>query len=74
MQNKIFSKKEINNYKNYEIIRASGVYNMFSSQARLSTGLSKEDYLFVMENYSALKDAFEAFNADEYLLKQVDHN
>jgi hypothetical protein len=27
-----------------------------------------------MENYSALKEAADSFDADNYLLNQVDHN
>ena len=69
-----FTKKEINNYKSYEIIRKSGAYNMFDSRARLSSGLTKEEYLFVMENYSALKEATESFDAYNYLCKQTDHS
>ena len=69
-----FTKKEINNYKSYEQVRKSGAYNMFDSRARLSSGLTKDEYLFVMENYSALKEAAESFDADNYLLNQVDHN
>jgi hypothetical protein len=75
MENKAtYTNKQINNYKSYEIIRRSGAYNMFSPQARLSTGLTKEEYLFVMDNYSELKEAAEAFDADGYLLKQTDKN
>jgi len=73
MKNK-FTTKEINNYKSYEIVRKSGAYNMFSSQARLSSGLTKDEYLFVMENYAELKEAAGAFDADNYLLKQTDHS
>lgn len=73
MKNK-FTKKEINNYKSYEIIRKSGAYNMYDYRARLATGLSPVDYRFVMENYIDLKDAADNFNADEYLLKQTDHS
>jgi hypothetical protein len=47
---------------------------MFDSRARLSSGLTKEEYLFVMENYSALKEATESFDADNYLLNQCDKN
>lgn len=73
MKNKTaFTVKQINNFKSYEIVRKSGAYNMFSPQARLSTGLTKDEYLFVMENYSDLKDATGAFDADSYLLKQTD--
>jgi hypothetical protein len=69
-----FTRKQINNFKNYEIIRKSGSHNMFSSQARLASGLTKDDYAFVMSNYSDLKAAVAGFDADEYLIKQVDHN
>jgi hypothetical protein len=69
-----YSQRQINNFRAYEMIRSSGEYNMFSSQARLASCLSKEDYTYVMENYSALKDASEAAAADEMLLKAVDHS
>jgi len=76
MENKTttFTKKQIEQYKSYEIIRKSGAYNMFDSRARLASGLTKDQYLFVMENYSDLKDAAEGFDADNYLLKQTDKN
>lgn len=69
-----FTKKQINQFKSYEIIRTSGVYNMFSAQARLASGLTKEEYIFIMENYSELKDASEAVAADAMLLKATDHS
>jgi len=47
---------------------------MFSSQARLASGLTKDEYLFVMENYSDLKNASESVAADEMLLNQTDHS
>ncbi|NDD52427.1 hypothetical protein EBZ39_00865 [bacterium] len=67
-----YTKKQINQFKSYEIIRTSGVYNMFSPQARLASGLTKEEYLFVMKNYSELKEASEARAAEEMLLKATD--
>ena len=69
-----FTKKQINQFKSYERVRKGGHYNMFSSQARTATGLTKEEYLFVMENYSELKEASNACAADEMLLKQTDHS
>jgi hypothetical protein len=50
---------EIENWKVYESVRASGMYNMMSSQAREATGLSRSDYFFTLKNYSALKAAAE---------------
>jgi len=69
-----FTKRQINHFKSYEIIRKSGAYNMFDSRARLASGLTKDEYLFVMENYSDLKNASESVAADEMLLNQTDHS
>lgn len=38
----------------YERVRREGKYNMFDPNARMLTGLSKEDYIWVMNNYSEL--------------------
>jgi len=69
-----YTKNQINDYRAYEKVRKSGRYNMFSPQARMAAMLTKEEHLFVMENYSALKEASEATAADEMLLNQVDHS
>jgi len=69
-----YTKHQIKAFRFYEQVRESGHYNMFDSRARLATGLTKEEYLFVMENYSELKDASEAAAANEMLLKQTDHS
>jgi hypothetical protein len=69
-----FTRKQIHQFRSYEMVRKSGHYNMFSSQARLATCLTKEEYLFVMENYSELKEASNAYAADEMLLKETDHS
>ena len=68
-----YTERQINNFRAYEFVRSSGHYNMFSPQARLASCLSKEDYTYVMENYSELKEASEARQAEDHLLKQVDH-
>lgn len=67
-----FAKRQLNQFKSYERVRKDGHYNMFDSRARLATGLTKDEYLFVMENYSELKEASAAQAADEMLLKQTD--
>jgi hypothetical protein len=69
-----YTKHQIKAFKSYERVRKEGHYNMFDSRARLASGLTKEEYLFVMENYSELKDASEAAAANEMLLKQTDHS
>ena len=70
--NTTFTKKQIHHFRSYEFVRKSGHYNMFSSQARLATYLTKEEYANVMKNYSELKEASEARAAEEMLLKQTD--
>jgi hypothetical protein len=50
-----FTHQELENFKAYEEVRAGGAYNMFDPRARQLTGLSRADYGFVMDNYSALK-------------------
>jgi hypothetical protein len=52
-----FTEQHIKNWGTYEKVRQSGKYNMFSSQARIATGLSRADYIFVMNNYPQLEEA-----------------
>jgi hypothetical protein len=52
-----YTEKEIDNWRDYEEVRQSGLYNVFDSQARASTGLTKDEYFFVMHNYTELKAA-----------------
>lgn len=42
----------------YENVRRSGKFNMFDPNARILTGLSKEDYLYVMHNYTDLNQKY----------------
>lgn len=52
-----FSESEIQNWRQFEKVRKGGKYNMYDSRAVAATKLAKDDYVFVMKNYSALKDA-----------------
>lgn len=45
-------------YNAYEDVRLSGEYNMFDPNARIMSGLSKEEYVYVMNHYSELRDKF----------------
>ena len=38
----------------YEVVRLQGTYNMFDPRARQETGLSEEDYMYIIKNYSEL--------------------
>ena len=54
-----FTNQQLQNFKKYVRVQMGGRYNMFDPRARAATGLDKDEYLFVMENYSALKEASE---------------
>lgn len=47
--------QQIENWELYEQVRQGGRFNMFDPRARKSTGLSKEDYVYCLKNYSTLK-------------------
>ena len=51
-----FSTEEIADYRKYEAVRSAGDFNMFEQAARVATGLSDGQYLFVMKNFSALRE------------------
>jgi hypothetical protein len=52
-----FTEKEIENWRAYEKVRASGEWNMFDVNAREATGMTRGEYWFTMRNYIALKRA-----------------
>ena len=56
---KKFTQEQVKNWKAYERVRAGGRYNMFDPRARRTAKLSEAEYGFVMDNYSALKQAAE---------------
>ena len=46
-------------FKSYTRVQSSGVYNMFSPDAILATGLDKETYFDIIEHYAEYKDLYE---------------
>jgi hypothetical protein len=52
-----FTNQQLQNFKKYVRVQLSGRYNMFDPRARAATGMSEDEYTFVMINYSALKEA-----------------
>lgn len=50
--------KDKRDFKKYEKVRKSGLYNMFSEEARLLTGLTKERYLYIITHYNELKNLY----------------
>lgn len=54
-----FTNQQLQNFEKYVRVQMGGRYNMFDPRARAATGMDKDEYIFVMENYSALKEASE---------------
>lgn len=54
-----FTNQQLQNFKKYFGVQMGGRYNMFDPRARAATGMDKDEYIFVMENYDALKKASE---------------
>lgn len=52
----------------YERVRQDGRFNMFFPAAQLKTGLSKEVYLAVLENYGKLAEKYPLEDKDNELL------
>jgi|TARA_R100000479_G_scaffold173941_1_gene121076 hypothetical protein len=46
-------------FKSYTRVQTSGVYNMFSPDAILATGLDKETYFDIIENYDEYTEKYE---------------
>ena len=55
----IFTVQQILNFRKYLRVQMNGDYNMFDPRARAATGISREDYIFVMEHYSELKAQYD---------------
>lgn len=45
-------------FNRYENVRSGGQWNMFDPNARAATGLSSDEFLDVIDNYKALKQAY----------------
>jgi len=51
----MFTAKQLKDFKAYRKVQMGGRWNMFDPQARAATGLTKDEYSFVMKNYGELK-------------------
>lgn len=53
-----FTAQQLDDWRAYEMVRKGGRYNMICDpRAREATGLERDEYLFVLENFSELKEA-----------------
>lgn len=55
-----FTALQLSDWAKFERVRKGGKYNMFDPRARAATKLDRDDFLFVMKHYSALKAAADA--------------
>lgn len=54
-----FTQKQLANFHKYVKVQQKGKYNMVSHAAGRATGLPTDEYLFVLNHFSALKKAAE---------------
>lgn len=60
MNEHCFTDEEIEDWYAFEAVRQSGAINMFDAKGGVMlSGLTRDEYLFCMENYCALKKAAE---------------
>ena len=46
-------------WNEYREVQDSGMFNMFDPQARAMTELTKDEWLYILKNYSELKEKYE---------------
>ena len=46
-------------FKEYRKVQDSGAWNMYSPQAREETTLSKDEWIYILRNYTKLKTKYE---------------
>lgn len=52
-----FTAEQLDAFKRYEHVRRRGAFNMLDRRAIAATGLQRDVYFFVLDNYEALRDA-----------------
>jgi len=65
MSKETFTKQQLDDWESFESVRRDGLFNMLDPRARMAAGLDKEEHLFCIKHYSALKAAAEAKKAGE---------
>ena len=55
-----FTEEQVNHFRKYERVRRSGKYNMWDFRAVIATGLTQDQYFFVMSNFDQLREKAEA--------------
>ena len=58
-----FTERQIEAWREFEEVRQSGAVNMMMPQVRDLCGISREEHMFILENYSELESAAKATEA-----------
>lgn len=51
-----YTQQQLDNWREYESIRASGEFNMFDPRARRMSEMSVSEWVFCMEHYADLRE------------------
>jgi len=54
-----FTPQQLKDFAAYVKVQREGLFNMFDPRARGMTRMGRDEWVFVMENYAALKAASE---------------
>ena len=46
-------------FSEYRDVQDSGMFNMFDPRAREATTLSRDEWIYILKNYSELKEQYE---------------
>lgn len=58
-------------FRSYLEVQISGKYNMFSSDAIYETGLTKNEYFTILENYKELIEKHKDSNECKHLIERL---
>lgn len=47
-----------NEFASYLVVQTSGLFNMFSNEAIVTTGLGREKYFLILKNYKQLVEKY----------------
>ena len=68
----MFTPEQFEWFAAYEKVRQSGQYNMFDRYVHIAARLSREQYFFVLGNFSALQKANTEAEEVKHILAQAD--
>lgn len=66
-----FDDKVIRDFEKYLALQKSGEMNMMSSQVQQRLGISKEEHMFIIKNYSAIKEEYDSLKVVDEVLEDA---